>query len=134
MAVTWTCGGASSGYCAIGSVGIDAAPARMMTSDRTIDRMGRRMKMSANMRALVWEKKTSALRLHGRSVADLLDTGHDQAVPDGQAAFDDVVVADELADLDGALPGDEPAALRLDDEGEVLPGDARDRHGRHGKA
>jgi hypothetical protein len=48
-----TCGGASSGYCAIGSVGIEAAPARMMTSDKTIDRMGRRMKMSANMRALV---------------------------------------------------------------------------------
>ena len=47
-AVTATCGGASSGNCAIGSVGIAIAPARMITSEHTLARIGRRMKVSTN--------------------------------------------------------------------------------------
>ena len=42
------CGGASSGNCAIGSVGIAMAPARMITSEQTLARIGRRMKVSTN--------------------------------------------------------------------------------------
>ena len=44
-----TDGGASSGYRAIGSVGIDTAPARMISSEQTVDRTGRRIKTSASI-------------------------------------------------------------------------------------
>src|SRR5215213_10831731 len=48
-ATTVTCGGATSGYCATGMVGIARAPARTMTSEQTVARMGRWMKVSTNM-------------------------------------------------------------------------------------
>ena len=48
-AVTCTAGGASSGKRAIGSVGIAIAPARMISSEQTVERTGRLMKTSANM-------------------------------------------------------------------------------------
>ncbi len=47
--LTLTCGGASSGYCATGIVGIAIAPARMRTSEQTEARIGRRMKVSTNI-------------------------------------------------------------------------------------
>ena len=41
-AETVTCGGVTSGYCAMGSTAIDTAdPARIMTSDTTVAKMGR---------------------------------------------------------------------------------------------
>src|SRR5918994_2790430 len=46
---TFTCGGASVGYCAIGSVGIAIRPPRMMTSEQTVESTGRRMNVSTNM-------------------------------------------------------------------------------------
>src|SRR5215207_9197373 len=48
-ATTVTCGGATSGYCATGMVGIARAPARTMTNEQTVARMGRWMKVSTNM-------------------------------------------------------------------------------------
>jgi len=44
-----TVGGASCGNCAIGSVGIAMAPARMITSEHTLARMGRLIKVSTTM-------------------------------------------------------------------------------------
>ena len=41
-----TDGGVSSGYRAIGSSGMQIAPARMMISEQTVARIGRRMKTS----------------------------------------------------------------------------------------
>src|SRR5262249_53597712 len=48
--VTTTCGGARSGNCAIGSVGIEIAPARIISSAQTVANTGRRMKKSTNNR------------------------------------------------------------------------------------
>ncbi len=47
--VTMTCGGVSSGYWAIGRVGIAMAPASTMTTAQTLARIGRLMKTSTNM-------------------------------------------------------------------------------------
>jgi hypothetical protein len=44
--VTLIVGGASSGYCPTGIVGMAVAPARMMTREQTDARIGRRMKVS----------------------------------------------------------------------------------------
>ena len=46
---TLTCGGATSGYCATGMVGMASAPASTMTSETTDARTGREMKVSTNM-------------------------------------------------------------------------------------
>jgi hypothetical protein len=46
LLVTVTCGGASVGYSEIGSVGIETAPARMISSAQTVAKIGRRMKKS----------------------------------------------------------------------------------------
>src|SRR2546425_556692 len=46
--MTCTCGGASSGNWAIGSVGMTMTPARMITSEQTLARIGRLMKVSTN--------------------------------------------------------------------------------------
>src|ERR1051326_201986 len=54
-----TCGGASSGSCARGSVGSEIAPARTMTMAHTVANTGRLMKKSTN---------TLGLR-HGKVVA-----------------------------------------------------------------
>src|SRR5712691_10617295 len=47
--MTCTCGGASSGNCAIGSVGMAMAPARTITSEQTLARIGRLIKVSTIM-------------------------------------------------------------------------------------
>src|SRR5579872_5855486 len=46
--VTVTCGGASCGYCAIGSRGMHTAPAITMNSEHTVAKTGRLMKKSTN--------------------------------------------------------------------------------------
>jgi hypothetical protein len=51
-------GGASSGYCDTAIVGMEMAPARMMTSEQTDARMGRLMKVLTNM----CQSSLSALR------------------------------------------------------------------------
>src|SRR6266566_986045 len=43
-----TCGGARSGNSAMGSVGMEIAPARMMNRAQTVAKTGRRMKKSTN--------------------------------------------------------------------------------------
>jgi hypothetical protein len=46
--VTTTCGGAKSGNCAIGKVGMEIAPAKIIISAQTVANTGRRMKKSTN--------------------------------------------------------------------------------------
>ena len=50
------------------------------------------------------------LGFHGRAVADLLDARHDQLFARLEAAGDDVVVAEDLADLDGRWRATRPSA------------------------
>src|SRR6266850_6344491 len=47
-ALTVTCGGARFGNCAIGSEGMDTAPARIIISAQTVAKIGRRMKKFTN--------------------------------------------------------------------------------------
>src|SRR4026207_1753721 len=89
IAVAAICGGASTGYCATGIDGIATTPARMMTSEHTDARIGRRMNVLTNM----------LFRLDGCALGNLLDAGHDQLVPRLQPGFHDVVVPFDLADL-----------------------------------
>src|SRR6185437_6574018 len=117
-------GGASGGYCAIGIVGIAMSPARMMTSEQTDARIGRRMKVLTN----------TLLRLHRRAVRDLLDAGRDQLIARLQPALDNVVVALDVADRQRPLPCDESLRPRLGDEAEVLAVDAVDGRDRHHQA
>src|ERR1700676_433497 len=46
--LTTTCGGARSGTCAIGRVGMEIAPPRIISSAHTVANTGRRMKKSTN--------------------------------------------------------------------------------------
>src|SRR5688572_19965195 len=66
MLVTVTWGGASSGYCAIGSVGILTAPARMITSEQTLAMIGRLIKVSTNMSVFRTALGTSLRRAEER--------------------------------------------------------------------
>src|SRR6202022_576575 len=87
-----TCGGARSGYCAIGSVGIAISPARMITSEQTLARIGRLMKVSTNtgfdctVRVTDVECTVSVFRLFPgglhdrRAVGQLLDAGNDHGL------------------------------------------------------
>src|SRR5688572_24810918 len=75
--------------------------------------------------------RRSLASLDRRAVADLLHVRHDDTVAGGEPALHDVVVADDAADGDGLLAGDEPLVGLLGDEDEVLAGDAADRHHRH---
>src|SRR5713226_4262427 len=77
-AVTDTCGGDTCGYFSIGIVGIDSAPARTITSEQTVARIGRLMKVSTNM-VCDWLLETG-FRFHRRTVADLLKVRHDDAL------------------------------------------------------
>src|SRR5687767_13052685 len=98
--------------------GIASAPARTMTSEQTVARIGRRMKVSTNIGGLT--------RVHRRAVADLLHVGDDDPFAGGQPAADDVVLADDVAERDRLLPGDKPAVHLLGDEHEMLAGNAAD--------
>ena len=119
-----TVGGASSGYCAIGIVGIASAPARMMTSEQTVARIGRRMKVSTNM--------TDGNRLsHGRMAGHCAWIGTPSpsfwmpetidAVAGLEPADDDVVVAETSPTWTGRCRATRPLLLLLGDEAEVLP-------------
>src|SRR6476469_3007837 len=46
--VTVTCGGAKSGYCAMGREGMDKTPANVTRMEQTAAKIGRRMKKSTN--------------------------------------------------------------------------------------
>src|SRR3989304_5214018 len=70
-ATTETVGGATSGYHAIGMPGMASAPARTMTSEQTVARIGRVMKVSTNIGA----PSCSGSRGDGGAIADLLDVG-----------------------------------------------------------
>src|SRR5262245_23835316 len=98
-------------------------PARMITSEETLARIGRRMNVSATT--------ASALRrLNRRAVGQLLRTGRDDAVAGLDAVEYDVVLTDDGTDFDRALLRGQPAARLLGDEREELAVDPQ--HGRHG--
>src|SRR5215213_1458520 len=103
-------------------VGIASAPASTMTSEQTVARIGRRMKVSTNI--------AFSARLDGRAVADLLYVRDDHAVAGGQASADDVVLAHDVAERHRLLPRDESLLRRLGDEDEMLTGNPIDRDDR----
>src|SRR5216117_4038425 len=105
--VTW--GGARAGNCAMGRVGMDTAPARMIISAQTVAKMGRRMKKSANIspesrRSLLTVcASTGSQRPHRGAVPQELGAGDDDAVAGVDPLQHHVVVAHDLADLEGPL-------------------------------
>src|SRR3954453_16423278 len=60
VAVTWMVGGATSGYCAIGNWLSATPPTMMITTDRTVAKIGRSIKK--------WEITDHLLRQFGRGV------------------------------------------------------------------
>ena len=99
------------------------APARMITSEQTLARIGRLMKVSTIM------AQDSGLKARGsgasgaaggrrvrrgrdrRAVQELLRAGDDDLLPGLDAFEHRIVVADDRADLDRALMRDELAVL-----------------------
>src|SRR5512146_968228 len=76
--VTVTCGGASCGYCAMGSRGMHTAPAITMNSEHTVANTGRLMKKSTNTpQAPVVDRQPSAVdaslhHRHRRTICQVL--------------------------------------------------------------
>src|SRR5580765_2051467 len=112
-----TAGGVRSGYRATGSVGIAISPPRMMSSEQTVARIGRRMNSSENMSVLPSLagpgargcRCASRRKLHDRrAVADLLQSADDQLLAGLEARDHDVVIADDLPEHDRTLMRDEP--------------------------
>src|SRR5215470_2106892 len=99
MAVTLTVGGATCGYWAIGICGMASTPARMITSEQTVARIGRRMNVSTNKR-----RQPSGFGFNRNTVLQLLDIGDDHFLAFLHTASDDVGVADENADGNRLLP------------------------------
>src|SRR5258705_3709334 len=107
-----------------------STPARMMTSEQTVARMGRRMKVSTNMRYQVSGvrfQEVSGLRFHRHAVLQLLDVRNDHLLALLDAAPDDIAVANQIADRDRLLPRDDAALPLFGDEHEVLAAHAVDR-------
>ena len=73
-------------------------------------------------------------RFDRRAVAELLDAGHDDSSPALRPLADDVLVADQFADLDRLLARDEAAVRLLGHEAEILAADARHGRDRHRQA
>src|SRR5689334_16251743 len=86
VAVTFTVGGTTSGYCAIGSFWRATRPMSTMTSERTVAKIGRSTKKRANIgRALRGGLSRLGahphlLRRDGHAGADALDAVHDHPV------------------------------------------------------
>src|ERR1041385_9559593 len=108
--------------------GMASTPARTMTSEQTVARIGRRMKVSTNIRN---RASGSRLGLDGHAVLQLLEVRDNQLLAFLDAAADDIAVADEVADRNRLLMRDHAAAPCLGDEHEVLPADAIDGDDRH---
>src|SRR4029077_15920748 len=114
-------------------VGIAMAPARMITSEQTLARIGRRMKMSAitagfgvlgsGFRVRV---RVRVLVLYRYSVHELLCAGGDHPLARLDPVENGIVLAGDRADLDRALLRDELAARVFRDEGEELSVDPQD--------
>src|SRR6266404_3698374 len=71
-----TCGGAKSGNCAMGSEGMEIAPARIINSAQTVAKTGRRMKKSTNKEelrlGLKWIGAVHVVDRHYRAALPLL--------------------------------------------------------------
>src|SRR4051812_854096 len=110
------------------------APAMIITSEQTVDRTGRWMKVSTNITGYGLRAVEDGLRAAGfgnwHSVRQSLHTGDDDALAALQSFQHDVVVANQFADLDRPLTRDQafvalPCYIR-----EILAVHAR--HGQNG--
>src|SRR6266850_3632088 len=120
---TVTTGGAISGYCAIGSVRIDARPASTRNIERTAAKIGRSIKKRENMQMplLLFGGLLGGIRLGRRDLAGLGGIGgrrlcdldwraraglyhaiHDYLVSGLEAAEDNPVLSGPVAYLNGA--------------------------------
>src|SRR5207302_2447238 len=116
---TWTVGGARLGNCAIGSVGIETAPPRMMSRAHTVAKIGRLMKKSTNIDLLA----SLDLRVHRHSVRQHLRIRNYDLVPWLQAIGDNIVIAIHWPHLDLTLMSNALAAAILRDIHEELSSD-----------
>ena len=128
-----TCGAASCGYCAMGSVGNADGAGRTITAAKTLARIGRRMKRSTNMGRSrgVGACAVGSDRIGRRWRASARPTP--RRARRLEAARHDDVVADDRPERDEALLGDEAAVAVLRDEDERLAVDAHDREHGHGE-
>src|SRR5579859_4073243 len=120
---TTTCGGASSGNCATGSVGIAIAPPRIISSAHTVANTGLSMKKSTNTFSLApdldlfscyfWKSMPRArfavrgrcgLLHHRHSVLQKLRAGSDDVLSALQSAQHGIIVGHRIADFQNFLP------------------------------
>src|SRR6476646_521167 len=116
LLVTVTCGGARFGYSEIGSVGIETAPARMISKAQTVAKMGRRMKKSTK-----WDLPCSCAPLSGvrafrtrwwladrfdrNAVDQELNSRNNHLISSIQTAIDCIIVSDCVAEDHRSLLG-----------------------------
>src|SRR5207249_12341205 len=116
------------------------APARMMTSEQTLARIGRLMNVSTNISSvgrvfsdppICQVQKDPAydrglrLRRDRSAVGELLHARHDKALVRFEAVEHRIAVADDWAQLDRPLPRDELPVRLFRNEREVLSADAQ---------
>src|SRR5580765_3937590 len=110
------------------------APAMIITSEQTVDRTGRWMKVSTNITGYGLRAMDDGLRAGGlrnwHSIRQSLHTGDDDALAALQSFQHDVVVANQFADLDRPLTRDQALVALLCYISEILAVHAR--HGQHG--
>src|SRR5262245_52083309 len=111
-------------------------PARMMTSEQTLARIGRRMNVSAAMAIPLLRRRRRGAALHGdrRPVGELLHARRDDPLARLDALEDRIILPDDRPDLDRALFRDELAAGVLRDEREHLAADPQYGGDRHDQA
>src|ERR1051325_4333485 len=116
----FTLGGATSGYCVIGNVRIEATPASMITIEITHANTGRLAKKRASMSLPCLH--LGRMDRHAR--ADLVDAFDDQAVAVLEAARHEPAIADRSLGHDGARL--DLIACADDERGRVALGIVRD--------
>src|SRR5262249_4910807 len=128
VAVTFTVGGTTSGYCAIGSFWSATRPMITMTIERTVAKTGRSTKKRANIACCLRGRLRPGrrgrlrahahfLRRHGHTGTDALDAVHDPPVVRREAVGDGPEPAVGRAELHGAVLDD----VRVVDDEDVLP-------------
>src|ERR1700674_5159756 len=143
LLLTVTCGGARVGYSEIGRVGMQTAPARIISRAQTVAKIGRFMKKSTkSARPVHWLSHSQpdyfsenrfglGDRLHGRAVDQELDTRDDDLFPGLQAVDNGVLVSHRVAKADRTLLGDGAAVHLSRDINKRLAAYASDRQHRN---
>src|SRR5436309_14281251 len=112
----------------MGSVGIETAPARMMSSEQTVAKTGRRIKK------LTIEIVSRSLSLwnYRHAIHQHLYAAGDHALTGLNAVQHHIIVSHHIAHLDHALPGHRFLPFTFRHKSEHLAAHARNRRYRNG--